>query len=64
MDLPCAFQLWLGEQHDDSKCSAAAQAVEEAVVKTLRKGITVPDFGGRAKTVEMGEAIAEEIFHV
>ncbi|KPV63724.1 MAG: 3-isopropylmalate/3-methylmalate dehydrogenase [Candidatus Bathyarchaeota archaeon BA2] len=65
---PCSMILaakmmldWLGEQHGDSKCSAAAQAVDEAVVETLRKGITVPDFGGRAKTVEMGEAIAEEI---
>jgi 3-isopropylmalate dehydrogenase len=68
---PCSMILaakmmldWLGEQHGDSKCSAAAQAVEEAVAKTLRKGITVPDFGGRAKTMEMGEAIAEEIVHV
>jgi len=52
---------WLGEQHDDSKCLVAAQAVEEGVTKTLRKGITVPDFGGKAKTVEMAEAIAEEI---
>jgi 3-isopropylmalate dehydrogenase len=68
---PCSMILaakmmldWLGEQHGDSKCSVAAQAVEEAAVKTLRKGITVPDFGGRAKTVEIGEAIAEEIIHV
>jgi 3-isopropylmalate dehydrogenase len=65
---PCSMILaagmmldWLGEQHDDSKCSAASQAIEEAVAKTLSKGITVPDFGGRAKTVEMGEAIAEEL---
>jgi len=65
---PCSMVLaakmmldWLSERHNDSKCLAAAQAVEEAVVKTLRKGITVPDFGGRAKTVEMGGAIAEEV---
>jgi 3-isopropylmalate dehydrogenase len=65
---PCSMILatkmmldWLGEQHGDSKCSAASQAVEEAVVNTLRKGTAVPDFGGKAKTVEMGEAIAEEI---
>jgi len=65
---PCSMILaakmmldWLSEQHGDFKCLAAAQAVEGAIVKTLRKGITVPDFGGGARTVEMGEAIAEEI---
>jgi len=51
----------LSEQHDDSKCLVAAQAVEDAVTETLRKGITVPDFGGKAETVEMAEAMAEEI---
>ncbi|MFQ5999382.1 MAG: isocitrate/isopropylmalate dehydrogenase family protein [Candidatus Bathyarchaeia archaeon] len=65
---PCSMILaakmmldWLSERHNDSKCLAAAQSVEEAVVKTLRKGITVPDFGGKAKTVEIGEAMAKEI---
>ncbi|UCE15758.1 MAG: isocitrate/isopropylmalate dehydrogenase family protein [Candidatus Bathyarchaeota archaeon] len=65
---PCSMILaakmmldWLGEQHRDSKCLAAAEAIEDAVVATLRKEITVPDFGGKAKTVEIGKAIAEEI---
>ena len=65
---PCSMILaakmmldWLSKRYNDSKCLAAAQSVEEAVVKTLRKGITVPDFGGKAKTVEVGEAMAEEI---
>ena len=65
---PCSMILaakmmldWLSEQYNDSKCLAAAQTIEEAIVETLRKGITIPDFGGRAKTVEMAEAIAEEI---
>ena len=65
---PCSMILaakmmfdWLGEQHGDPTCLAAAEAIEEGVVATLRKGITVPDFGGKAKTVEVGEAIAEEI---
>lgn len=65
---PCSMILaakmmldWLSEKHDDSECLVAAQAVEEAVTKTLRKGIAVPDFGGKAKTVEMAEAIAEEV---
>jgi len=65
---PCSMILatkmmldWLSERFNDSKCAAAAEAIEEGVIKTLRNGITVPDFGGKAKTVEMGEAIAEEI---
>jgi len=65
---PCSMILaakmmldWLGEQHNDSKCLVAAEAMEEGVVATLRKGITVPDFGGKAKTAEIGEAIAKEI---
>jgi len=65
---PCSMILasqmmfdWLGEQHGDSKCAAAAEAIEDAVVATLKKGVTVPDFGGKAKTLEVGEAIAEEI---
>lgn len=65
---PCSMILsskmmldWLGEQFNDSKCSAAAEAVEKGVIATLHKGLTVPDLGGKLKTVEMGEAIAEKI---
>jgi 3-isopropylmalate dehydrogenase len=65
---PCSMILaskmmfeWLGERFNDSKCEAAAEAIEKGVTETLRKGITVPDFGGNAKTIEMGEAIAKEI---
>jgi len=65
---PCSMILaakmmldWLGEQNGDSKCLAAAETIEKAVVSTLRRGIKVPDFGGKAKTVEVGESIAEEI---
>lgn len=65
---PCSMILaskmmldWLGEQHKDAKCFAVAKAVEDAMIKTLRKGVTVPDLGGTITTLEMGEAIAEEI---
>jgi 3-isopropylmalate dehydrogenase len=65
---PCSMILsakmmfdWLGEQHNDQECLRAAQAVEDAVSETLRKGITIPDFGGDAKTIEMAEAMAKEI---
>ncbi len=65
---PCSMILaskmmlaWLGERHNDPVCSKAAEAVEAGVAEVLRKGLTVPDFGGKLKTVEMGDAIAEEI---
>jgi 3-isopropylmalate dehydrogenase len=65
---PCsmilAFKMmldWLGEHYNDRKCLTVAKIVEDAVVKTLCGGITVPDLGGTATTIEMAEAIAEEI---
>jgi len=65
---PCSMILsakmmfnWLGEKYDDKECLKAAQAIEDAVSETLRKGITIPDFGGKAKTIEMAQAMAKEI---
>ncbi len=65
---PCSMILsarmmfdWLGEKYDDQECFRAAQAIEDAVSETLRKGITIPDFGGNAKTIEMAQAMAKEI---
>ena len=65
---PCSMILasrmmldWLGEKYDDQECLMAAQAIEDAVTETLRKGITIPDFGGSATTLGMAEAMAEEI---
>ncbi|MDH5794640.1 MAG: isocitrate/isopropylmalate dehydrogenase family protein [Candidatus Bathyarchaeota archaeon] len=65
---PCSMILaskmmlgWLGERHSDPVCLKAAEAVERGVTEALRKGLTVPDLGGRLKTVGMGEAIAGEI---
>ena len=65
---PCSMILasrmmldWLGEKYNDQECLNAAQAIEDAVTETLRKGITIPDFGGSAKTLEMADAMAEEI---
>ena len=65
---PCSMILsarmmfdWLGEKYDDKECLKAAQAIEDAVSATLRKGITLPDFGGTAKTIEMAQAMAKEI---
>jgi len=50
---------WLSEQFKEPRYLAAAEAVEEAVVTTLCKGMTVPDLGGSLKTLEMASAIAE-----
>ncbi len=68
---PCSMILaakmmlsWLSGQFSDSRCLAAAEAIEESLIATLGRGITVPDFGGRAKTAEVGKAIAEEIMRV
>lgn len=65
---PCSMILaskmmleWLGEQYGDAVCTRAALAMEEAVIKTLNSDRVVPDLGGKAKTIEMGEAIAEKI---
>ena len=65
---PCSMILssrmmfdWLGEKYDDNECLKAAQAIEDAVSVTLHKGITLPDFGGTAKTIEMAQAMAKEI---
>ena len=65
---PCSMILaakmmleWLSERYGDPACKCAASAVEFGVAETLRKGLTVPDFGGSLKTLEVGEAVAEEI---
>jgi 3-isopropylmalate dehydrogenase len=65
---PCSMILsakmmfdWLGEKYNDKECLIAAQAIEDAVSNTLRKGITISDFGGNAKTMEMAQAMAKEI---
>ncbi|MDX1813933.1 MAG: isocitrate/isopropylmalate dehydrogenase family protein [Candidatus Bathyarchaeia archaeon] len=56
---------WLGEKYDDKECLKAAQAIEDAVAITLRKGKDViPDFGGKAKTIEMAQAMAKEIINI
>jgi len=68
---PCSMILaskmmleWLGERYNDPVCLKAAEAVERGVTEALRKGLTIPDFGGKLKTVEMGEAIAGEILQL
>jgi 3-isopropylmalate dehydrogenase len=49
---------WLGERNHDSKCLKAAEAIEKATIQTLIDGVTVPDLGGKASTMQMAQAIA------
>lgn len=65
---PCSMILaskmmleWLGKHYKDPISLKAANLVEEGVKVVLRKGLTIPDFGGSLKTIEMGKAIAKEI---
>lgn len=40
---------------------AESKAVEEAVRKVIEKGIRTKDIGGKSSTVEVGDAVAEEL---
>jgi len=55
---------WLGEKYADPKCIKAANAIENAVVATLRSRDTVPDLGGTTTTLGMAEAIAAAVAKV
>ncbi len=53
---------WLGQQHGDDRCLAAAQAVEDAVAAVLADGKPLTyDLGGSAKLSEVAEAVASKI---
>jgi 3-isopropylmalate dehydrogenase len=52
---------WLGERYNDANCIKAANAIEDAVVKTLEAKNTVPDLGGNKTTLGMAESIATAI---
>lgn len=38
-----------------------SKAVEEAVRRTFEKGVRTKDIGGSATTVQLGDAVAEEL---
>jgi len=68
---PCSMILasklmleWMSERYNDPICLEAAEAIDFGVSEALRKGLSIPDFGGKLKTLEMGEAIAEEILNM
>ena len=41
-----------------------AKAVDEAVKVTIDKGIRTADIGGKAKTAEVGDAVASELANI
>lgn len=68
---PCSMILaskmmmeWLGEKYGDQACIKAAEIIEAGIIEALRKKKAVPDLGGNLKTLEMGEAISEEIMQL
>ncbi|MEM3003834.1 MAG: isocitrate/isopropylmalate dehydrogenase family protein [Candidatus Bathyarchaeia archaeon] len=65
---PCSMILsskmmleYFGERGGGRGWLDAAEAIEEAFINNLKSGVTTPDLGGRAKTLEVGEAIAKRI---
>ncbi|MBS7623526.1 isocitrate/isopropylmalate dehydrogenase family protein, partial [Candidatus Bathyarchaeota archaeon] len=65
---PCSMILsskmmfeYFGERDGGGEWLDAAEAIEEAFINNLKSGVTTPDLGGRAKTLEVGEAIAKRI---
>ncbi len=62
MVLTVAMMLdWLAKTRRDSACEAGASEIRRAVNQVLETGARTPDLGGRASTVQVGEAIADAI---
>ncbi|MEM2272654.1 MAG: isocitrate/isopropylmalate dehydrogenase family protein [Candidatus Bathyarchaeia archaeon] len=68
---PCSMILaakmmfdWLGEKYNDQSCLRAAWLVENGVISALKKNLSVADLGGKLKTDEMAEVIANEIAEI
>ena len=53
---------WLGRKHDEPKAVEAARLIDQAIDRVIRerKALT-GDLGGKAKTNEMGTAIAAAV---
>lgn len=53
---------WLGHQHHEPKAVKAAELIERAAENVIGAGkILTPDLGGKASTVEMGDAVAAQV---
>jgi len=65
---PCSMILsskmmleYFGDKGGGKEWISAANAIEEAFIDTLKSGFTTPDLGGKAKTIEVGDAIVNRI---
>jgi len=68
---PCSMILsskmmleYFGDRGGGEEWMKAATAIEETFIDTLKSDITTPDLGGKAKTVEVGKAIAKRILEM
>lgn len=63
MILSAAMMMsWLGERHGDELCASGGQAIEAAVEKAFARGHLQPvEFGGDAGTMQIAEAVLNEI---
>jgi 3-isopropylmalate dehydrogenase len=52
---------WLGSKKSDSNCVEAARLLESAISAITSSNIKTPDIGGKSKTLEVTNAISEEI---
>ncbi len=52
---------WLAIKHEDQALLKAAQLIEESVSEVITKGIMTRDMGGNATTLEMTNAICNQI---
>ena len=53
---------WLGTKNDDDVAKQAASHVDEAVGRVLENRAShTADVGGKAKTAQVGDAVASEI---
>ena len=55
---------WLGDRYDDTLCLRSSEIIDLGVTAALKEGLTIPGFGGKLKTIEMGEAIAQKIMEM
>jgi 3-isopropylmalate dehydrogenase len=62
MILSAAMMLdWLGDRHDDNRCTQAAQNIQAAVEAALAAGPRARDLGGTAGTQEVVDAIVKNM---
>ncbi|MGC8849813.1 MAG: isocitrate/isopropylmalate dehydrogenase family protein, partial [Candidatus Bathyarchaeia archaeon] len=54
---------WLAEKFREVRCREAAEGIEKACVEALEMGAVTPDLGGKLRTLQVGEKVAELILN-